>query len=505
MSMPPEQAEIDHFMRGHAVGAPIETHVSAIYRAETVVWKMKKAVRFDFLDQSRLDQRRRFLMRELALNSWAAPGLYHAVLPITRDENGALQIGGAPDAALEWVIEMERVPEADFFVRIAADGRLDPALLDRVADMVAAYHAGLPSVDLDLEQSLLNVVAGDERAGVAAGLPPAKVAECGKAMRGALALRTAWLARRAESGFVRRAHGDLHLANLCMWRGEPVPFDALEFSESLATIDLGHDLAFLLMDLDRRVSRAAANRVFSRYLARTGDYTSLRGLALFLSMRAMVRAHVRASQGIADAVDYFAAATNYLHPDRMIVVAVGGLPGTGKSTLARTLAPELGAAPGALVLRSDEIRKRLCQAAPEQRLRPAAYDPEMDQWVHNEMMEGVRQSIFARHAVIVDATFIEPAYRAALAELAASFGAPFVGLWLRAPMETLEQRIAARRNDASDATVTLLRRIAALDPGVRLWHDIDASDAMGAAAQARAILGMASPTKPVGTNADGGN
>jgi len=503
--IPAEQTEAHEFLCRLTGSTPIETHVSAIYRGESLVWKMKKAVRFDFLDQSRLDQRRRFLMRELALNSWAAPGLYHAVRPITRGDDGAFKLGGSPDGAVEWVIEMERVPEEDFFVRIAADGRLDPTLLDRVADMVAAYHAGLPSVDLDLEQSLLNVVAGDERAGVAAGLKPEKVAEWGKAMRGALALRTAWLARRAEAGFVRRAHGDLHLANLCMWRGEPAPFDALEFSESLATIDLGHDLAFLLMDLDRRVSRAAANRVLSRYLARTGDYASLRGLALFLSMRAMVRAHVRASQVIADAADYFSAARDYLRPDRMIVVAVGGLPGTGKSTLARTLAPELGAAPGALVLRSDEIRKRVCQAAPEQRLRPAAYDPEMDQWVHNEMVEGVRQAIFARHAVIVDATFIEPAYRAALAELAASYGAPFVGLWLRAPMETLEQRIAARRNDASDATVTILRRIAALDPGVRLWHDIDASDASDAAAQARAILGMAPAVRPVGINADGGN
>ena len=496
-----EQTEVHEFLCRLAGNPPVETHVSAIYRGNDRVWKMKKLVRFDFLDQSTLDQRVRFLRREIALNSWAAPGLYHAVRPITRGGDGALMLNGPPEQAVEWVLEMARVPDEDFFVQIAEDGRLDARLLDRVADMVAAYHAGLPSVDVDLEQSLLNVVAGDERAGAAAGLLPDKIAEWGKAMRGALALRTAWLARRAESGFVRRAHGDLHLGNLCIWRGEPAPFDALEFSEVLATIDLCHDLAFLLMDLDRRVSRAAASRVFSRYLARTGDYASLRGLALFLSMRAMVRAHVRASQRLPDADDYFTAAREYLVPGRMIVVAVGGLPGSGKSTLARSLAPELGAAPGALVLRSDEIRKRLCQAEPEQRLRPASYDPEMDLWVHHEMLEGVRQAIFARHAVIVDATFVEPAYRAALAELAASYGAPFVGLWLSAPMETLEQRVAARQNDASDATVTILRRIAALDHGVRLWHDIDAADAGHALAQARVILGMPSATEPAASHA----
>jgi len=490
MNVAAGQSEADAFLRGLSVDPPIETHVSVIYRGGSVVWKMKKAVRFDFLDQSSLIDRRRFLARDQALNGWAAPGLYHDLKPITRGDDGSLKLGGAPFQAVEWVLEMARVPEEDFFVRIAADGRLDPPLLDRVADMVASYHAGLPAVEVDLEQSLLDVVAGDERAAVAAGLPESQVLDWGKAIRGALALRTAWLARRVESGFVRRAHGDLHLGNLCMWHGEPVPFDALEFSESLATIDLGHDLAFLIMDLDRRVSRAAANRIFSRYLARTGDYASLRGLAPFLSMRAMVRAHVRASQNLPDARDYFAAARRYLRPSRMMLVAIGGLPGSGKSTLARALAPKLGAAPGALVLRSDEIRKRICHAAPEQRLRPASYDPEMDQWVHREMVEGARQAIFARHAVIVDATFMEPAFRAALAELAASYGAPFVGLWLNAPFETLEQRIAARQNDASDATVTILRRIAALDPGERLWHDIDASDAGTALAQAGAILGL---------------
>ncbi len=486
----PNQEAVDRFMREWTGDTPIETHISVIYRGPDLVWKMKKAVRFDFLDQSTLAQRRYFLMRDLTLNGWAAPGLYHSVQPITKGPDGALRLGGPSADAVEWVLEMVRVPDRDFFTEIAARGELDGVMLDRLADMVAAYHAHLAAVGGDLEMSLANVLAGNERAAIAAGMDPASVSEWGKAMRGALALRTAWLNRRVEAGFMRRAHGDLHLGNLCMWRGEPVPFDALEFSEDLATIDLAYDLAFLLMDLDLRVSRWAANRVLSRYIARTGDYAALRGLAPFLSMRAMVRAHVRAAQGLADANDYLVAARQYLQPERMIVVAIGGLPGSGKSTLARSLAPLLGAAPGALVVRSDEVRKRLCQAAPEQRLRPASYDPEMDQWVYNDMGEAVRQAIFARHALILDATFIDPAHRATLAELAASYGAPFVGFWLSAPLQTLEERVASRENDASDATVTILRRIATLDPGVRLWHDIDASDADRALSQACALLGV---------------
>jgi hypothetical protein len=117
-----------------------------------------------------------------------------------------------------------------------------------------------------------------------------------------------------------------------------VPFDALEFDESLATIDLGYDLAFLLMDLDRRVSRAAANRVLSRYVARTGEASLTGGLPVYLSLRAMIRAHVEAKRGAADiALGYLAAASAYLQAKRPLVLAIGGLPGSCKSTLARAL------------------------------------------------------------------------------------------------------------------------------------------------------------------------
>ncbi len=153
-----------------------------------------------------------------------------------------------------------------------------------------------------------------------------------------------------------------------------MPFDALEFDEAMATIDLGYDLAFLLMDLDQRVGRSAANHVLNRYVARTGDAALTRGLSVFLSLRAMIRAHVQAKREHVDEANrYLSAAARYLTSPAPIVIAIGGLPGTGKSTLARALAPEVGGAPGALVLRSDEIRKRTHGVAPEQRLPQSAY------------------------------------------------------------------------------------------------------------------------------------
>lgn len=295
-----------------------------------------------------------------------------------------------------------------------------------------------------------------------------------------------WRDARAASGFVRRCHGDLHLGNLCLWQGRPVLFDALEFDEALATIDVAYDLAFLLMDLEHRLDRSAANRVLNRYVARTGDADLVGGLPVFLSMRAMVRAHVEAQSGHAGHVDrYLTAAARYLEPHPPVVIAVGGLPGTGKSTLARALAPALGAAPGALVVRSDEIRKRQHGAAPEKRLPRSAYTEEKSADVFAELARLVGVAARYGHAVIADATFMDLAHRSMVEKAAKRAGVKFVGVWLYAPRETLEQRIAARVGDASDATVAVLRAAAHDDPGPGGWHAVDASD--GAPALSRVL------------------
>jgi predicted kinase len=359
---------------------------------------------------------------------------------------------------------------------MAGRGLLDAALLDALGDAAAADHARRPVVGGTDQPAVMRQIAeGNVASARATDLPAEQVEAWGEAMAAALAARGAWLADRAAAGFVRRTHGDLHLGNLCLWQGRPVPFDALEFDETLATTDIAYDLAFLLMDLDVRAGRAEANRVLNRYVGRTGDAALVGGLAEFLSMRAMVRAHVAARSG-GDGTAYLSLALAALHPPRGRVVAIGGLQGTGKTTLARALAPGLGAAPGALVLRSDEIRKRLHGVAPEQRLPASAYTAEANARTNAALLQAVQDAASGgRHAIIVDATFLDLAQRARIAEAARAAGLDFRGIWLQAPVAELERRIAARTGDASDATVEVLHRALAADPGPGDWMAVEAA------------------------------
>lgn len=313
MAIPPGQEATAAFLRRLAGAAPIETHISVVFVGSDTVWKLKKAVKLPFLDFTSIEDRRRFTQRELALNAPAAPGLYRDVVAVVRQTDGTPALAETPADApvIDWVLRMARVPEGDFLDAIAARGALTPALLDALADAVAAYHQALPPI-AGVLPPMREIARGNVPSALSAGLPEADVAAWRDAILAALDSLQPLLRQRAQAGLVRRAHGDLHLGNLCLWQERPVPFDALEFDETLATIDLAYDFAFLLMDLDRRVDRAAANRVMNRYVARTGDVGLVATLPAFMSIRAMVRAHVEARSGHAAAWQpYLRAALEY--------------------------------------------------------------------------------------------------------------------------------------------------------------------------------------------------
>jgi aminoglycoside phosphotransferase family enzyme/predicted kinase len=419
---------------------------------------------------------------ELRLNRRTAPLLYEKVCAIRRGPDGALALvdEAVADAVddgevLDWVVVMRRFEPGSEFDRLAARGALDLDLVRRLAAIVARFHRGEPPVQGHGGAAGLRAVVAENRREFErqAGVLPATEAETlDRACLDALAPLATLLDRRAAEGRVRRCHGDLHLGNLCLWEGRPVAFDALEFDEALASVDVGYELAFLLMDLDVKVSRDAANRVMNRVLGRSGDVGLLGALPFWMAQRALVRAKLAPARG-QDGRPYLAAAEAFLAPVAPRCIAIGGLQGTGKTWLARRLAPHLGVAPGALHLRSDEARKRRAGRAPEQTLPGSAYDESESRAVHAEIFAASRAALAAGHSVVLDAVFLDPAMREAARDAAGD--APFTGFWLEAPMDVLRARVAARRGDASDATVAVLERAARVAPGTIAWQRLDAA------------------------------
>ncbi len=475
-----DTAEVLAFlMRETGAGAElISTHISHVIIGRDVVFKLKKPVRLAYLDFSTPERRLAFCRKEFALNRRTDPAgqIYAGVSRITRGPDGALRLDGEGEI-VDAVVRMRPFDQNGLLDRLATAAPLDAALVDALATEIVALHASAEvSGDQDGAGRMAHVLAINAAAFVASGLlSPADAARLDDRFRAVLDRHASLLDSRAAQGLVRRCHGDLHLRNICRIAGRPVIFDCLEFDEDLATTDILYDLAFLVMDLWHRDQKAAANRLLNRYCDATGESAGLALVPFLVAVRAAVRAHVSASTGLPEEADaYLALADDALAPRPPVLVAVGGLSGSGKSSLAALVAPKLGALPGARILSSDRLRKARFGVAPDQRLPPEAYRPEVSAAVYGDMRQRVAAALAAGHAVIADAVHARPAERAAIAEVAAASGVPFHGVWLDVPAERLKARVAARRGDPSDATVETVEAQLGYDLGDIAWHRFDA-------------------------------
>jgi aminoglycoside phosphotransferase family enzyme/predicted kinase len=506
---PSQDALIAFLSEGRSFGMPgaaverITTHAAIVFLVGARAYKMKRAVRYSFLDFTTFDRRKSALESELELNRRTAPMIYLRLVPVTRQDGGALALAGSGEP-VEWLLEMMRFNQEARLDRVAQRGALTPAVVDELALEIAAFHErSAARAEYGGHAGMQEVIEGNAEDFAALPpeiLPPDQHRRLTGRCRDELARREGLLEERRLNGRVRRCHGDLHLGNIVLLEGRPVLFDCLEFDESLASTDVLYDLAFLLMDLQHQGLPRFAWRLLNGYLDETWDDAGLALLPLFLACRAAVRAKVlglaagaadaSAPSVVAEAREYLERALVYLNPPPARLVAIGGVSGTGKSTLARQLAPEVGAAPGAVVLRSDVVRKRMHGIAPGERLPPEAYQKEISRLVYDTLAERAAVLVRAGHAAIVDAVFLDPEERTQMERVAKDAGVNFQGLWLTAPEDVLVRRISGRRGDASDATADVLRQQLAADPGPLTWPTVDVGGAAeNVAVQARDLLG----------------
>lgn len=482
----------------------IDTHGASVFLSGQRVLKVKRAVKFPFLDYSTLALRKKACLAEIEVNRAFAPELYVGLARVTREADGSLRIGG-DGKVVEWAVEMVRFDEALTLDRFVLQNDIPAEMIGAIVRRLAEVHSIAPKQPVEdwivaLERFIREHNEVFSRHGDFIEPKAAKelLERSGRLLCDAKTL----IRQRAEQGFLVRGHGDLHLGNIALIKAKPVIFDAVEFDPVVASGDVLYDLAFLLMDLIAQGQDAAANAALNRYLeySRTENYSALGLLPLFLSIRSSIRAIVAIARfedsGKAEdakiAKRQFDLAVRFANPGEAVLIAVGGLSGTGKSHLARRLAPLVLPFPGAVVLRSDVKRKVLRGVSLTTRLPPSAYTKEFNKEVYQSILADASAALEAGHSVILDAVFATRQERAAVDAIAANMRKRFFGIYLEADLATRIHRIETRVGDASDANraVAIKQESHALsDPA---WTSVDSSDDSDTTLKAvRKVIGLA--------------
>lgn len=448
----------------------IETHISTVLLVGDHAYKIKKPVDLGFLDFSSLQKRRFYCDEELRLNRRLAPDIYLDVVAFTGSE-AEPQFNG-PGDAFEYAVHMRRFDVGQTLDHLQARGELDLALMDALASRLSDFH-----------DTAMRVPENEEPGRPDAVLRPmldnfdhiSPMIECPD-RQAQLKCLHAWtlerfailedlLASRRRDGFVRECHGDLHLGNIALIDGQPVPFDGIEFNPHMRWIDVISEVAFLTMDLHARGSHAHAWRFLNAWVEHSGDHFGLRLLDFYQVYRAMVRAKVsciRMNQdGLSDEEReqleieghrYLDLAERFTRPGRPALFINHGFSGSGKTTFSEAILENIGA----IRIRSDIERKRLSGLSARQRGHAAPgeglYTQDRTELTYAHLAELSRRLLQDGFIVIVDATFLQATQRRRFADLARELALPFVILDFVASHQTLRERLMARNRDGRDAS-----------------------------------------------------
>lgn len=463
----------------------IETHISDVFLAGDRAYKLKRAIKLPYVDFSTPAIRKAACDKELELNQRTSPDIYIRVRRITRDGQGLVFDGSGE--LVDAVVEMKRFQQEHILDHMALKGELTTGIMSSLAREILNAHKLAPSVKESGTQNIRMVLdinsAGFRESKVFTG---SEIDQLDRFFRTNLQKLGPILDQRSERSCIKRCHGDLHLRNICMFDGRPQLFDCIDFNDQLATVDVLYDLAFLAMDLWHRDLRDLANLVVNHYLDGSDEEDGFACMPYFVALRAAVRAHVLATQSEDPHVQnagekrrearsyyYLALASLEARPSRMI--AIGGLSGSGKSTVASKIAAFVGTAPGARLIESDRTRKAMFKVEPMACLPDSAYAPGVSDKVYNLMSKRAAKLLKQGCCVVADAVYDLPERRQMIESAAGQANVPFDGIWLHAETDVLRYRVETRAKSASDATQGVLDMQLARDLGKVSWNKISTS------------------------------
>jgi uncharacterized protein len=446
----------------------VQTHGAYIFLTGNYAYKVKKNVNYGFLDYSSLDKRKFFLDEELRLNQKIAPEIYLEVMPIS--QHGDRFVLASSDNIVEYTLKMNAFPQENLLSNLLESGKLNGDRLIELGEIVAKFHQNADTNDyISKFGTAANIRAAFEenyqQSQKYVGIQTKEQLKATKLYTDSFFTEQEDLLKdRVKQGKIKECHGDLHLNNICLWHDKIQLFDRLEFNESFRFVDTMYDVAFVVMDLAIRNRLDFANIFLNSYLEASGDWTGLLVLPLYLSRQAYVRAKVNSfllddpqiseeekQTASKRARDYYQLAYQYTQTKNSSLILMSGFSGSGKSTVAKTIARSQGA----IHIRADAVRKHLANI-PLAESAKELYTVAMTKKTYTRLLELGSILVKAGYTVILDAKYDRLSLRQPVIDRAEEDNIQLKIVYCTAPESVLRDRLNQRQNDISDATADLL-------------------------------------------------